>query len=79
MKDDTIKVTLTLRKSVAERLRGMCHASGMTASLLVDKWTFEHEDDGKQRPEVKPRSISDKFLDALGGGPFGGGPFGGGR
>jgi hypothetical protein len=47
MSDETITVRLTLRKHVAERLRRMCHARGETASHLIDRWVFAHDDRGE--------------------------------
>lgn len=56
----TVKVTLTLPRPGAERLRGMCHAMGMTASLVVERWVSEHNDQGVPR-----RHVADLFGDVI--------------
>lgn len=53
------KVTIKLRPHVAERLRKMCHARGLTASDLIDKWIFEHDDAGQ--PLARPKSATEKL------------------
>lgn len=68
MAADTLTVRITLRRSVAERLRGMCHAKGLTASDMIDAWVFEHDDAGELRQPAK-KSVLD-MLDF--GGLFGG-------
>jgi hypothetical protein len=67
--DETIVVRITLRKHVAERLRKMCHARGMTASHLVDRWVFLSDDNGEPKPVVQRR---DPLSDFLNGDIFGG-------
>ena len=61
MTDREVKVTLTLRGHVADRLRAMCHKRGITASHLVDKWIFAHDDSG----EPKKTTSGDPYEDAL--------------
>lgn len=41
-----VKVTLTLRGPIAEKLRAMCHKRGVTASVLIDKWILSHDANG---------------------------------
>jgi hypothetical protein len=65
MSDETIVVKLTLRKHVAERLKRMCYARSMTASVLVDSWVFSADDSGNQ---PKPKTAQDALLELFGGG-----------
>ena len=46
---DEMVVRLTLPRHVAERLRAMCHARGMTASRLVEEWIFRANARGEHR------------------------------
>lgn len=57
---DEMIVKLTLRKHVAERLRKMCHARGMTASELVDEWTLRADEKGHHRSAEERRT--DDFM-----------------
>ena len=66
---DEVKVTLTLRKHVADRLRMMCHNRGLTASLLVDGWIFEHDDSGRPVPQVQPKMAADRLNGLVGDSP----------
>lgn len=62
---DEIKVTLTLRKHVAERLKRMCYARNITASHLVDSWVFESDDNGRRKPiQEREPTLSDIFDNA---------------
>jgi hypothetical protein len=62
MADDEIKVTITLRKHVGERLRKMCHNRGLTASLLIDAWVFEHDDNGRPKDLPKSKNPVDQLI-----------------
>lgn len=62
MSGEELKVTITLRKPIAERLRRMCHAKGITASLLIDKWVFEHDDAGEL---LKPKQTAEERTSEL--------------
>lgn len=63
--EEVMTVKLTLRRHVAERLRGMCHAQNLTASHLVDRWVFEHFDDGTLNVEAVPKTGLDKIRETL--------------
>jgi hypothetical protein len=56
-----VRVTITLRKHVAEKLRGMCHARGETASALIDRWICERKDDGSLPAAPKKNIFDDMF------------------
>jgi hypothetical protein len=77
MSDDTTtkvtltmtRLTLTLRKSTAERLRAMCHARGETASELLDRWILSHGEKGECRaaPASPTTAVVDKLTDLFRG------------
>lgn len=64
---DELKVTLTLRRPLAERLRAMCHRRGLTASILVESWINEHDDNGRpvEKPAAPRRDAVDEFMDTI--------------
>lgn len=57
---DEVKVTLTLRKHVAERLKRICYARNMTASHLVDSWVLTANENGAHKAPA-----TGSFLDEL--------------
>lgn len=68
MANDTMKVTLTLRKSTAERLRRTCHARGEMASDLIDRWIVAgHDEKGEPITRKTPRNPLRDLIDPLGG------------
>lgn len=71
-KDDEIVVRLTLRKHVGERLRRMCHAKDMTASHLVDRWIFAHDDKGDPKTPPAPPGPPSLFESIFGKDGLGG-------
>lgn len=69
-----IKVTMTLPTEVGERFRAMCHKRSITASDMMRRWIFEHDDNGQPIPRsnhnpaptsstVSPRSVLDGLFD----------------
>ncbi len=60
-----MKVTLTLRTQVAERLRAMCHLKGETASEIIDRWILTHDNETKCRVSVEKRNPMEGLFDRL--------------
>ena len=73
MSDETITVTLTLRKGVAEKPRAICHRRGEKASLVVDRWICDANDAGEIKPAVQTKTQAERITDLfekLGGRPL---------
>lgn len=47
-----MKVTLTLDKPTAEKLRALCHARGKTASEIVTEWVEKHANSSRLTDSV---------------------------
>jgi hypothetical protein len=65
-----ITVRLTLRKSVAEKLRRICHNRGLTASIIIDSWIFGHDENGSPvqaspAPTIVRRTIVEQMFDQV--------------
>lgn len=63
----TTTVTLTLRRSTAERLRAICHARGETASLVVDRWVLSVDLRGDMPKPAQVNPFGDILGDLIGG------------
>lgn len=53
-----VKVSLTLTKDIADRLRAMCHARGETASTIVARWILNHDERGEMQSPEQRRQAS---------------------
>lgn len=64
MANETVTVTLVLRKAIAEKLRAICHRRGERASMVVDRWIIMADEDGTIRATARPAGGSATVLSA---------------
>ena len=67
MSYERTKVHLDLRKTVAEKLRAICHARGETASQVIDRWIIQANERGEIATASKPATVDDMLSDLISG------------